>query len=95
LKQKGRWELAPAYDITHAYNPKGEWTYQHLMSVNSKFNNITRTDMLAEADRFSVPGAKNILLEVHDAIENWPKAAREAGLGKTVIDRVAKDFWMV
>jgi serine/threonine-protein kinase HipA len=36
LKQGGTWELAPAYDVTHAYNPKGEWTYQHLMSVNAE-----------------------------------------------------------
>jgi serine/threonine-protein kinase HipA len=92
LKQKGQWELAPAYDITHAYNPRGAWTYQHLMSVNSKFNNITQADMLIEADRFSVPGAKKILPEVRDAVENWPKAAKEAGLGKAVADRIAKDF---
>ena len=32
LKQGHSWQLAPAYDVTHAYNPKGEWTYQHLMS---------------------------------------------------------------
>ncbi|HEY2915498.1 MAG TPA: HipA domain-containing protein [Candidatus Angelobacter sp.] len=31
LRERERWELAPAYDVTHAYNPKGEWTYQHLM----------------------------------------------------------------
>jgi serine/threonine-protein kinase HipA len=95
MKRKSRWELAPAYDITHAYNPKGEWTYQHLMSVNSRFNGITRADMLAEADRFSVPRAKDILMEVRNAVEEWPKAAKEAGLGQTVIDRVAKDFWVV
>ena len=33
LKQGGSWELAPAYDATYADNPKGEWTFQHLMSV--------------------------------------------------------------
>jgi serine/threonine-protein kinase HipA len=95
MKRKSRWELAPAYDITHAHNPKSEWTYQHLMSVNSKFNDITRADMLAEADRFSVPRTKDILMEVRSAVEEWPKAAKEAGLGRTVIDRVGKDFWVV
>ena len=33
MDESGKWQLAPAYDVTHAYNPKGEWTYQHLMSV--------------------------------------------------------------
>ena len=37
LREGGAWELAPAYDLTHAFNPSGEWTYQHLMSVNGKF----------------------------------------------------------
>jgi serine/threonine-protein kinase HipA len=46
LKRGAVWELAPAYDVTHAYNPKGEWTYQHLMSVNGKFGDITSDDLL-------------------------------------------------
>jgi len=95
LKQGGTWELAPAYDVTHAYNPKGEWTYQHLMSVNGKFNDITRKDLLEEAERFSVPGRSSALADVRSALESWPEAAKEAGLGPAAIDRVAKDFWMV
>ena len=37
MNRDGQWRLAPAYDVTYAYNPQGEWTYQHLMSVNGKF----------------------------------------------------------
>ncbi len=92
LKQGGTWELAPAYDVTHAYNPKGEWTYQHLMSVNGKFNDITRKDLLEEADRFSVPGRSSALADVRSALESWPEAAKEAGLRDSAVDRVAKDF---
>ena len=39
-------ELSPAYDVTHAHNPRGQWTYQHLLSVNGKFSGITRSDLL-------------------------------------------------
>jgi serine/threonine-protein kinase HipA len=95
LKQGGVWELAPAYDVTHAYNPKGEWTYQHLMSVNGKFNDITRADILEEADRFAVPRRNESLADVRAALENWLQAAKEAGLNKIVVERVAKDFWLV
>ncbi len=38
-------ELAPAYDVTHAHNPLGEWTARHLMGVNGKFDAITRADL--------------------------------------------------
>jgi serine/threonine-protein kinase HipA len=92
LKEGGSWELTPAYDVTHAYNPKGEWTFQHLMSVNGKFKDITKTDLLAEADRFSVPRAHDLLSDVRAAVENWPTHAKEAELNPATSDKVATDF---
>ena len=96
LLHEGRsWELAPAYDITHAYNPRGEWTYQHLMSVNGKFQGITRDDLLTDADRFSVRKPREILGEVRAAIENWSAFALEAGMEDTLRDRVTQDFHLL
>jgi len=95
LKQGEFWRLAPAYDITHAHNPKGEWTYQHLMSVNGKFTEITRDDLLAEGDRFLVRRPKDLLHEVGAAIDNWPSHAKEANLREATRDRVAADFRLV
>ena len=92
LRQGRNWELAPAYDVTHAYNPKGEWTFQHLMSVNGKFKDITRADLLAEADRFGVRRPNDRLAEVRAAVENWPSHAREAGLSDATANAVAADF---
>jgi serine/threonine-protein kinase HipA len=92
LKRGGRWELAPAYDVTHAHSPASEWTRQHLMSVNGKFDGISRADLRAVADRFSVPDAERALADVKAALAAWPDAAREAGLGQAVIDQVASDF---
>lgn len=92
LKESGNWELAPAYDVTHAYNPQGEWTFQHLMSVNGKFKDITKDDLLAEADRFGVPRANDSLTDVRAAVENWTAHAREAGLNQATAERVATDF---
>ncbi len=92
LEQDRSWELAPAYDVTHAFNPKGEWTYQHLMSVNGKFQGITRDDLLEDADRFSVRKPREILAEVRAALENWPEFALQAGMETSLRDRVASDF---
>ncbi len=92
LKQGGRWELAPAYDVTHAYNPKGEWTYQHLMSVNSKFAAITRADLLAEADRFGVRRPQDALADVRAALEQWASFGNEAGLSPQTIAAIRADF---
>lgn len=95
LKRGGQWELAPAYDLTHAYNPRGQWTYQHLMSVRGKFDSITREDMLLEADRFGVRRPKDLLAEVRDAIQNWPTFAREAQLSSAATSHVQSDFCLL
>ena len=92
LKESGRWELAPAYDVTHAHNPKGEWTSQHLMSVNGKFDTITRDDLLEVADRFSIPRANAALADVKAAIQQWPDIAKEAGVPEAKANEVQKDL---
>ena len=81
LRQGGtRWELSPAYDVTFAHNPKGEWTHQHLMSVNGKFKGFDVADLLAEADRFGVGTAKRVIEEVRAAVLRWPEFAQQADL---------------
>jgi len=92
LKQGKTWELAPAYDLTHAHNPKGEWTYQHLMSVNGKFSNITRADLLREADRFGVRRPQDLIADVKAALDNWPGFAADAGLAAKPAEAIAGEF---
>jgi serine/threonine-protein kinase HipA len=77
------WELAPAYDVTFAHNPHGDWTNQHLMSVNRKFKNFEVQDLLAEADRFKIGTAKTVINQVRRAILNWPQWSESAGLPET------------
>lgn len=91
LREGGRWELAPAYDVTHAYNPNGEWTYQHLMGVNGRFDDITRDDLMAVAKRFGVVGARDALSQVRDAVARWTTFAGEAGLREVETRAVGMD----
>lgn len=91
LKQGGRWELAPAFDVTHAYNPKGEWTYQHLMSVNGKFDGITRDDLMAVARRFGVLRPRDALAQVREAVARWLEFAGKAALPESEAEAVARD----
>jgi serine/threonine-protein kinase HipA len=95
LRHGQSWELAPAYDVTHAYNPKGEWTYQHLMSVNGKFQDITRVDLLEVADRFGVRKPQDALADVRAAVDNWSSFAADAGIPSSLRNRVAKDHLLI
>jgi len=92
LRQGQPWNLSPAYDVTHAYNPIGEWTYQHLMAVNQKFKDISRADLLEVADRFSVRKPENVLADVRSAIGSWPQFAKQANLPPSLQKRVANDL---
>lgn len=88
LREGGNWNLAPAYDVTYAYNPKGEWTYQHLMSVNGKFEDIGRGDLLTLADRFQIGSASKILGEVREAVAAWPDFAAKAAVPSEASERI-------
>ena len=92
MDETGQWRLAPAYDVTHAYNPGGEWTHQHLMSVNGKFSDIERQDILAVAERHGVAGAAYVINKVNEAIRSWPEFADQAGLTAASTNEVAVDL---
>jgi serine/threonine-protein kinase HipA len=92
LPQGGRWQLAPAYDVTYAFNPHGEWTQRHQLSVNGLFDRITVKDLWAVGEQFAVPGYKRIVREVIAAVADWPSFAAAAGLGLEHTARIAADL---
>ncbi len=80
MDKTGRWSLAPAFDVTYAYNPGGAWTARHQMTINGKREDVTRADLRAVA---AVAGLKRgradaLLDEVRGAVARWPEFAREA-----------------
>jgi serine/threonine-protein kinase HipA len=89
LREGAAWELAPAYDVTFAHNPNGEWTHQHLMSVNGKFKDFVLEDLLAEADRFGIGEARSVIAQVSAALKDWKKYASGAGVGADEVSRIA------
>jgi serine/threonine-protein kinase HipA len=88
LRQGHAWELAPAYDVTFAHNPQGEWTSQHLMSVNGKFKDFTHEDLLNEADRFGVGTARRVIDAVREAVLKWPSFAQEARVSAVETEKI-------
>jgi serine/threonine-protein kinase HipA len=88
LKRGERWRLAPAYDVTFAHNPQGEWTNQHLMSVNGRFRDIGADDLLAEADRFGLGEGKALLAQVRAALARWPEFATTARVADSEVARI-------
>jgi serine/threonine-protein kinase HipA len=92
LPEGGAWALAPAYDITHAHQPRSRWTAQHLMAVNGRTQAITRADLAAVGDRFEVPGATALIGAVLAAADSWPEFAARAGVSAETTGAVGRDI---
>ncbi len=92
LPHNGRWQLSPAYDITHAHAPSSKWTRQHLMAINGRTTGITRADVREVGDRFAVPGASAIIDQVLGIVAEWPTFAAEAGVPSETSDHIALDI---
>ncbi len=77
LKKDGTWELAPAYDICHAYQPKHQWVSQHVLSVNGKRTNITRDDLLVVGKSIKNKKAAETIDKISDKLSKWKTFANE------------------
>lgn len=74
----GVWKLAPAFDLSFAYNPDGRWTVAHQMSVNGKTEDIELADLRAVGDRFEVPDFNDTIAEVLAVVERWADFAQDS-----------------
>jgi len=92
MGRNGKWRLSPAYDMGYAYNPKGGWTAQHQMSINGKFDNITRDDILEFARRNNIKEAAEIIEMICENASQWPSIAKECGVPQMMIDAIFPDM---
>ncbi len=84
MNRRGVWRLSPAFDVCYSYNPSGDWTSRHQMSVNGKRDNFTRDDLIAFA---AVAGIKKkqageMIDQVLVSVQKWPAFAEQAELSE-------------
>ena len=91
MDKHGVWHLSPAYDMSWAYNPAGGWTSMHQMSINNKWDHITREDLLRVAYEMNIKRAPAIIDQVVDAVSQWPQLAKEqTDIPQNIIDTIEK-----
>ena len=82
MDKKGIWSLSPAFDVTYSYNPKGEWTSRHQMSINGKRDDFEINDLVelgVKAD-LRKDRAVRIIEEIKAAFAKWDDYASSAGV---------------
>ena len=90
MTHDGTWRLSPAYDMSWAYNPEGEWTSQHQMSINDKWTDITRADLMAVAASMNIKHPEEVIERVQDAVSTWPQIASEVGVPADIIRAIGQ-----
>ena len=88
MDSDGKWRLSPAYDMGFAYNPTGAWTKTHQMSINGKFDDLTRKDLMECAAVNNIKNASEIIDHTCDVASGWPILAKECGVPQSMIDSI-------
>ena len=91
MDKTGAWSLSPAFDVTYAYNPDGEWTARHQMTLNGKTDNFELEDFRACAATAGLKRGRDgeILAEVTEAVKDWPQFATAAAVPRSQQDSIA------
>jgi serine/threonine-protein kinase HipA len=94
MNREGEWSLSPAYDVAYSYNPTGEWTNQHQMSINGKRDNFELPDLVALANAGGIKKrkAEEITSEVSEAVGTWHEQADAAGVSEEDAGKIQKVF---
>lgn len=82
MNKKGQWSLSPAFDITYSYQPSGDWTSSHQMTLNRKRDDFSIDDFKACAEMASMKKgrAESICREITEIVRRWDDYAEEAGV---------------
>jgi len=88
LKQSEKWELAPAYDVCHAYRPGSDWVSQHALSINGKRKDITKSDLLVIGESIRCKKASEIIDEINDTVEQWNNYADAVNVESKLRDEI-------
>lgn len=90
LKKEGKWELAPAYDVCHAYRPGSEWVSQHALSINNKRKDITKEDLMVIGKSIQCKKADSIIREINNTVNQWQKFANDVNVKPELRDAIAQ-----
>ena len=88
LKKEGKWELAPAYDLCHAYQPRHQWVSQHALSINGKRTEITKADLLTIGKSINNKKAAETIEQISTTVSQWKTYADEVQVSPKLRDEI-------
>jgi serine/threonine-protein kinase HipA len=85
MDEKGNWKFAPAYDLTFS-NPSHGW---HSITINGESKAPGKKHLTALAQYFKIKKGSEIIEQVEAVIKNWKYYAKEYGVEKDSLQKMA------
>jgi serine/threonine-protein kinase HipA len=92
LKQKGKWELSPAYDVCYSYDPDNIWVNQHSLSINGKNKDINKSDLKTIALTNNIKKWEKIIEEIKDIVCNWEEYADKVRVSSKLKNKIKENL---
>jgi serine/threonine-protein kinase HipA len=84
LKQYGKWELSPAYDVCYSYDPENIWVSQHTLSINGKHKGISKNDLMTLATANNIKKGESIIDEIKEVVCDWEQYAKRVSVSSSL-----------
>ncbi len=88
------WRLSPAYDVGFAYNPEGDYTSRHQMTINGKQKGLEKEDLLVCGKNMGISRSKavKIIDAVFEGVSCWDEFASIAGVAEKKMEMIKQTY---
>ena len=86
MDASGKWQLAPAYDLTYSNSSHG----MHSTTIAREGLHPGKSQLLELANEFRLKQGAVIIEQVSDAVSQWKSYAKDAGVAKESLDLIEK-----
>jgi len=90
MDKTGSWQLAPAFDVCHAYRPGSTWVSQQSLSVNGKRIGIGEEDLLQVAKSMNIKKSGKIIDHISDVVRQWQTFAVQTKVNPELAEAIQK-----
>jgi serine/threonine-protein kinase HipA len=88
MDQTGKWQLAPAYDLTYSNSSHG----MHSTTIAGEGAAPKKRHLMELAAEFSLKNGAVIIEQVADAVSQWKYYAKDAGVTKSSMELIDKQI---
>ena len=90
MGRQGEWSLAPAYDMSYAYDPTGRWNQDHFLSINGKYDHFEYADIEKVAKEQRIKNHHEIITQISDVAGRWEEYAKHVGVPGNLRNSIGK-----